>query len=181
MTSIGRTWLGAGPRSLIAACLAAWAVLAVAGDLDDVHRLIEQTRYGEALHQIERYLQRHPGDPQARFLRGVVLAEQARIEPAIEVFEALTADYPDLPEPHNNLAVLYAAHGEYDKAREALLVAIEADPDYATAHENLGDVYAQMASVAYDRSIALQGSNPTARVKVSALRAIFAEPQSRAP
>ena len=145
--------LGAGP--------------APAADLDAARTMVRDGRHAQALELLDAALAGDPGDTQARFLRGVALAELGRSGDAIAVFRKLTEDLPGLPEPHNNLAVLYAARGDYDRARGALLDAIHTHPSYATAHENLGDVYAKLASVAYDRALRLDGSNASARSKLS--------------
>ena len=145
--------LGAGP--------------APAADLDAVRAMVQDGRYAQALERIDEALAGDPGDVQARFLRGVVLAELGRTDNAITVFRRLAEDLPEMPEPHNNLAVLYAGRGDYDRARDALLDAIHTHPSYATAHENLGDVYAKLASVAYDKALRFDGSNASVRSKLS--------------
>jgi len=111
-----------------------------------------------------------PRDPQARFLKGVILTEQGNMKEAIEIFTRLTQDYPDLPEPYNNLAVIYASQGQYDRARSTLEQAIRTHPSYATAYENLGDVYAKLASQAYGKALQLDGSNAGAQNKLALVR-----------
>lgn len=128
--------------------------------------MVRDGRYAQALDLLDGALAGGPGDVQARFLRGVVLAELGRDDAAITVFRRLAEDLPEMPEPHNNLAVLYAGRGDYDRARDALLDAIHTHPSYATAHENLGDVYAKLASIAYDEALRLGGSNVSARSKL---------------
>ena len=145
--------LGAGP--------------APAADLDSVRPMVQDGRYAQALERLDEALAGDPGDVQARFLRGVVLAELGRTDDAITVFRRLAEDLPEMPEPYNNLAVLYAGRGDYDRARDALLDAIHTHPSYATAHENLGDVYAKLASIAYDKALRLDDSNASARSKLT--------------
>ncbi|MCP5151660.1 MAG: tetratricopeptide repeat protein [Chromatiales bacterium] len=149
------------------------APAAGAADLDEARTLARRGDFDGALTALDQVLAAEPNDPQARFLRGVVLAETRRVDEAIAVFTGLTRDYPELPEPHNNLAVLYAAEGEYDKARDALLVAINTHPSYATAHENLGDIYAKMAGLAYDRALSLDTANATAKSKLALISELF--------
>jgi tetratricopeptide (TPR) repeat protein len=74
----------------------------------------------QALERVNKALAAKPRDPQARFLKGLILTEQGNSKEAIEIFTKLTQDYPELPEPYNNLAVIYASQGQYDKARAAL-------------------------------------------------------------
>ena len=140
---------------------------APAADLDAVRAMVRDGRYVQALEQLDEALAGDSGNVQARFLRGVVLAELGRVDDAITVFRQLAEDLPNMPEPHNNLAVLYAERGDYDRARDALLDAIHTHPSYATAHENLGDVYAKLASIAYDKALRLDGTNASARSKLS--------------
>jgi tetratricopeptide (TPR) repeat protein len=123
--------------------------------------------------KVDAVLKAQPKDPQARFLKGLLLTEQKKTADAITVFTGLTEDYPELPEPYNNLAVLYASQGNYDKAKAALELAIHTHPSYATAHENLGDVYAQLASRAYDRALQLDKNNTAAQVKLAMVKDLF--------
>ena len=161
--------------------LAAWLVLAAtcAAASDDplrsIRPLVKDGQYEKALPRLNSFLRENPEHAEARFLKGLVLAEEGSIDEAQEVFLELTDDYPELPEPHNNLAVLYAARGEYDRARDSLLLAITNYPGYATAHENLGDIYARMAGIAYGKALEIDSENDTARVKLAMVRELFSE------
>ncbi len=148
--------------------LGIWGLAAsVSGqDLDDVRDLMRAERYQQALDLLKTAGQAAADDSEARFLQGVAMVELGRTNEALGVFERLTQDHPGLPEPHNNLAVLYAAQGDHARARDALLVAISTHPSYATAHENLGDIYAQMAGMAYDKALELDGQTTAARAKL---------------
>ena len=153
-----------------AACimLAAPPVLA-----DEVQEINQQYRSGNlngALTRANAYLAKNPKDAQTRFLKGLILADQGKTNDAIAVFTSLTEDYPELPEPYNNLAVLYASQNKYAEAKNALEMAIRTHPSYATAHENLGDVYAKMASIAYDKALALDNKNTAAQTKLALIQ-----------
>lgn len=143
-----------------------------ADDFSDVSQLLRSGQQSAALSKAEAFLKKHPQDAQMRFLKGVILSEQNKSAEAIEVFTKLTQDYPSLPEPYNNLAVLYASSGQYEKARTALDKAIRTNPTYATAYENLGDVHAKLASQAYDKALQLDGSNSTAKSKLTMVRTL---------
>jgi hypothetical protein len=52
-------------------------------------------------------------------------------------------------------------------------MAIRTHPSYATAHENLGDIYAKMASIAYDKALALDSKNATAQTKLALIQDII--------
>lgn len=141
-----------------------------ADEIQDINQLFRQGDLNGAYSRVNQYLAKNPKDAQARFLKGLILADQNKSAEAIQVFTALTTDYPELPEPYNNLAVLYAAQGKYDAAKNALEMAIRTHPSYATAHENLGDLYAKMATLAYDKALQLDSGNKTAQTKLSLIK-----------
>lgn len=163
--------------TLIAAHIAllAFAVDAAGDPLAGVKRLLKDAQYEKALPRLNSFLKKNPRHAEARFLKGLALAENGNVDEAQEVFLALTEDYPELPEPHNNLAVLYAAKGEYALARNSLIQAITNRPNYATAHENLGDIYARMAGISYGKALEIDTDNRTARVKLAMVRELFSE------
>lgn len=162
--------------SLAALLLLASAVDATGEDpLRRIRPLLKAGQYEKALPRLESFLKEHPEHAEARFLKGLALAEEGRSDDAQAIFLGLTKDYPELPEPYNNLAVLYAAKGEYGRAREALILAITNHPAYATAHENLGDIYARMAGIAYGKALEIDDANQTARVKLAMVRELFSE------
>ena len=162
------------------AALTIFALLAIASaradDLQDASQLLKAGQHREALDRVNRALSAKPRDPQARFLKAVILTEQGNTKEAIDIFTRLTQDFPELPEPYNNLAVIYASQGQYEKARASLEQSIRTHPSYATAYENLGDVYARLASQAYDKALQLDKSNTGAQNKLSLVREIARGP-----
>src|SRR5215471_19193995 len=146
------------------------ASAARADDLQDAQKLLKSGQHQQALERVNKVLAAKPRDPQARFLKGLILTEQGNSREAIEIFSRLTQDYPELPEPYNNLAVIYASQGQYEKARAALEQSIRTHPSYATAYENLGDVYAKLASQAYDKALQIDSSNAGAQNKLALVR-----------
>jgi tetratricopeptide (TPR) repeat protein len=157
-------------------CALAIALPALADDLQDAAKLLKAGQHRQALERVNKALATKPRDPQARFLKGLILTEQGNSKEAIEIFNKLTQDYPELPEPYNNLAVIYASQGQYDKARAALEQSIRTHPSYATAYENLGDVYAKLASQAYDKALQIDSSNTAAKNKLSLTRELVGRP-----
>jgi len=141
-----------------------------ANEIQDINQQFRKGDLSGALDRANRYLAKNPKDAQARFLKGLILADQGKANDAIAVFTGLTEDYPELPEPYNNLAVLYASQSKYEAAKNALEMAIRTHPSYATAHENLGDIYAKMASLAYDKALALDSKNATAQTKLALIQ-----------
>jgi len=146
------------------------AFAARADDMQDASRMLKAGQHQQALERVNKVLVAKPRDPQARFLKGLILTDQGNTRDAIDIFTKLTHDYPELPEPYNNLAVIYAAQGQYDKARVALEQSIRTHPSYATAYENLGDVYAKLASQAYDKALQIDSTNKGAQNKLSLVR-----------
>ncbi len=143
-----------------------------ADDLDDARKALRAGDRAAALASIEKALAAKPNDQDARFLKGVALAEDGRVVEAIEVYQRLTQDFPELPEAYNNLAVLYAARGDLERARQSLDMAIRANPQYAVAQENLGDVYIQLAARAYERAAQLDPANRSAPRKLTLSREV---------
>src|SRR5438094_4068569 len=150
-----------------------------AGEVEEAQQLFKQGQTQQALERVNRALAANPRDPQARFLKGIIVTEQGNSKEAIEIFTKLTQDYPELPEPYNNLAVIYASQGQYEKARAALEQSIRTHPSYATAYENLGDVYAKLASQAYGKALQLDASNTGAQNKLSLVRELVREPTAK--
>lgn len=156
-----------------------------AQSLQDARGLIAARKYDEAVSVLDRLTQERPREPQARFLKGVALADAGRTDAAITVFRAVIGDYPELPEPHNNLAVLFAKKGEYALARDELEAAIAVAPDYTVAYENLGDIYARLAAVNYEQAATRDTRNRGAPAKLKLVRDALgwsqASPSSTAP
>ncbi len=163
------------PRFLSAAavCLAIACTPALANDVQEINQQFRKGDLAGALDHANRYLAKNPKDAQVRFLKGLILADQGKTNDAIAVFTDLTEDYPELPEPYNNLAVLYASQGKFEAAKNALEMAIRTHPSYATAHENLGDIYAKMASIAYDKALALDSKNTAAQTKLALIKELM--------
>jgi tetratricopeptide (TPR) repeat protein len=165
-------------RGLLAvfALVSTTVLAATADDLREAQRLYSQGKLPGALEKVDAYLAEQPRDAQARFLRGLVLADEKHTDQAIQIFKSLTEEFPELPEPYNNLAVLYASQGDYEKARATLELAIQANPSYAIAHENLGDIYARLAGRAYERALQLDANDASAKAKAAKIKEITAPP-----
>lgn len=145
-----------------------------ADELKEIAGQIEQGQASAALDRADDYLESHPSDARAMFLKGVALTELGKRDDAIKVFTEITTKYPRLPEPYNNLAVLYAEQGQYDKARQALEAALKTHPSYATAHDNLAGIYAHMASQAYGKALQLdnKGNRRASTGKLAMIHAL---------
>lgn len=136
-----------------------FALHAHAASLAEAAQLYKKGKTDQALIELDAYTASLPKDgwgrnvTQARFLRGVILADLKRTDEAIQTFNKLTLDYPGLPEPYNNLAALYVVQGKYEAARDTLERAMHTDPAYATLHANLSDVYAKLSAQAYESTL----------------------------
>jgi len=164
------------PRELTEAARKAYAQ-----GLKEARGLIAKKNFAEALVVLDKLSADRPREPQARFLKGVALADSGKTDEAIAVYTALLADFPELPESHNNLAVLYAQKGNYEGAREELVTALLAAPDYAIAYENLGDVYARLAGMNYEKAIARDPRNRTVPPKLKLVRDVLGLRSAPAP
>ncbi len=164
----------------VAACAILFSAPVLANEVQEINQQFRKGDLPGALERADRFLAKNPKDAQARFLKGLILADQGKTNDAIAVFTGLTEDYPELPEPYNNLAVLYASQGKYEAAKTALEMAIRTHPSYATAHENLGDIYAKMASIAYDKALELDSKNATAQTKLALIQEMI-QGQPRKP
>jgi tetratricopeptide (TPR) repeat protein len=165
----------------VAACVIVASTPVLANEIQDINLQFRKGDLTGALDRTNRYLAKNPKDAQARFLKGLILADQGKTNDAITVFTGLTEDYPELPEPYNNLAVLYASQSKYEAAKNALEMAIRTHPSYATAHENLGDLYAKMASIAYDKALALDSKNAAAQTKLALIKDMMDAKPARKP
>lgn len=158
---------------IAAACFALAATPVMADEVQQINQQFRSGNLSSALDIANAYLAKNPKDAQARFLKGLILADQGKTNDAIALFTGLTEDYPELPEPYNNLAVLYASQNKYTAAKNTLEMAIRAHPGYATAHENLGDVYAKMASKAYEKAMVLDSKNTAVQTKLSMIQKLI--------
>ena len=152
-----------------------------AQSLREARQLIADKKYDEAIAVLDKLTADRPREPQARFLKGVALADSGKTDAAITAFQSVLGDFPELPEPHNNLAVLYAQTGDYGLARDELEAAITAAPDYVVAYENLGDIYARLAALNYEKAIARDTRNKSAPGKLKLVREVLAPPAPAAP
>lgn len=151
--------------------------LVVAASIDTARDLLNQGQYDEAALEANRYISEHPGDTQARFVRGLALARSGRSDSAITLFRELSDEYPDLAEPLNNLGVLYAQKGDFLQASDALEKAAKINPEHGPAQENLGDVYVALARDAFEKAAALEQNNSAVRQKRARLQALLDAPR----
>lgn len=143
--------------------------------LADARAMLAAGDAASALSTLDVYLQAHPGDTDARFVRAVALSRANRTADAIKAFTELAKELPKRAEPYNNLAALYAATGDNLKAHDALQNALLRDPNSLKARVNLGDVYMALAAVEYRRAATLDPKDGTVQQRMAALSRFEAE------
>jgi len=152
---------------IVIGCLMIPGFVLADSTLDHIRNLLEKRQLKEALKQVDTYLGANEKQPEALFLRGLILFESGRIDESIDVFKLLTQEYPLKPELYNNLAVSYAVKGDYYHARDALKKAIEIYPGYTKAHENLGDIYMNIARQSYEKALQLDPDKKSIHKKLN--------------
>src|SRR3954465_2306382 len=115
---------------LVALLLLGALQLTYADDVQDAQKLLKAGQTQQALERVNRALAANPRDPQARFLKGLILTDQGKQQDPIEIFTKLTQDCPSPPERYTSLAVFWAREGQYAKARAALEQSIRTHPSY---------------------------------------------------
>lgn len=139
----------------------------------EIATLISAGRINPALLKVNDLLKKTPDDPEARFLKALIMIKMDRNDEAIDFLEELIRDFPGIPEPYNNLAVLYVVKDKIDKARQVLLKAVEIDPNYAAAYRNLGDLYATLAASAYEDALKVGHASHLLTRKLDVLYKMF--------
>ena len=110
---------------------------ALASDVDQVHALLKQKQYSQALAASTLLFDKNPEDPAIRFGHALALTQNEDYTRAAALFKTLIRDFPSMPEPYNNLAVIYAYMEQYSDAEEMLQAVLRINPEHATAKENL--------------------------------------------
>ena len=146
------------PAGALYVAMVALSASVVGASVDSARTLLADGQPQQALVALEAAASE---DAEARFLRGVILAELDRAGEAEEVFRELIRGYPDYPEPYNNLAVLLADSGRFDEAVETLKSALRTHPSYRTAWDNLTTIYRRLASEAYSRALNVESPQVT--------------------
>lgn len=156
-----------------ALALATAVPVRAADDATDVRTLIANGDLPAALERAERAVRDKPRDPQARFMRGVVLMDLQRDAEAMAVFTELAQEYPELPDPPNNIALLQARAGRLEQARASLELALRNDPTHRMARANLGQVYLMLAVQAWEQAAAQGPLDVPLQRKLEAARALL--------
>ena len=89
----------------------------------------------EALESLDRYLERHPEDADARFGRAVALQLTGELDQAVAIYETLVADPAHGADALVNLITIYRQQKDSDRLAECSRKLIELHPDSEAAHE----------------------------------------------
>ena len=159
---------------LVFALLLGIARAARADDLDDARKLLRAGDRAAALAKIDKALAAKPTDQDARFLKGVALAEDGRTNEAIEVYRGSRRTPRNCPRRTTTWPCSTRRAATSNAPAQSLDMAIRTNPQYAVAQENLGDVYIQLAARAYERAAQLDSANRSRTAQAHAV------PRSRA-
>lgn len=118
-------------------------------------------RLADAERHIDSVLARHPEQPAALQLKGVVAHEAGRSDEAIAFLDRAVAAAPDYPEARHNRGLVHAARGAVAEAEADFARACALRPDYAEAWLNLGTARAALGRNAealevLDRAVAIR-------------------------
>lgn len=91
-------------------------------------------RLADAENVLERALAQRHDDPDAHFLKGLLLKRQARFEEAMDSFLLATHFRPDFAEAHYQLGLIASSHGAATDAERHYRRALEVDPRHARAY-----------------------------------------------
>src|SRR5207247_10837048 len=88
-------------RGLTALCAAApcSALPARGDDPQDASKFLKAGQHSPAPERVNKALKAKPRDPQARYLKGIIVTERGNSKEAIESSTTPTQDHPALPEP----------------------------------------------------------------------------------
>src|SRR5690349_9091655 len=79
-----------------------------------------------------------PGQPDATYLLGVVLAKRGQTDAAEPCFRAAAVARPDAPDFRAGYGNLLFGFGRYREAEAEFAAAVALKPDFFLAHNNLG-------------------------------------------
>jgi tetratricopeptide (TPR) repeat protein len=108
--------------------------------LDFVRVLIERQKYAPALEQVDQRLLTAPSDPEARFLRGTILAGVGRHDEAVPIFRELLSEIPQ----RNHLRIVL---GHSLKALGRTDEAVRAYRDATRGQTDVGDAFWSLANL----------------------------------
>jgi tetratricopeptide (TPR) repeat protein len=121
----------------------------------------QQGNYRQAMEDLNRAIEIHPGFADAYYNRGVVYNNLSNYRQAMEDLNRAIEIHPGFADAYYNRGVSYGGLGNYMRAIEDYGKAIEIRPDYADAYYNRGFTYENLGQ----HQRAIEDFNETIRLK----------------
>jgi tetratricopeptide (TPR) repeat protein len=147
--------------------------VAQSSELAGIAALVQQGRFAEAEHQLQRYLAKSPHAVKANELLGEVYIGEGHPERAEEVLKKAIAAAPGLTEPRMDLGDAYVAEGKLDSATAAFEGARKISPHNARANVALARLY--LSAGEFAKSIEAAGSIPVEKRTAELLPTLAAD------
>ena len=128
---------------------------------------LQENRFDLASQHLQELVARHPGDPRALQLLGVVNFELGNPERAVDLLRHAVRLAPDYTEAQHNLGLVLFSLEQYESAAAALRKAVALAPKDAAIWLNLGNAVRALgqfdaAAEAYDKAVELAPDNAMA-------------------
>jgi tetratricopeptide (TPR) repeat protein len=105
---------------------------------------LAQGKFGRALQQYKKCLERSIGNPVATFNVGLSFKKLGDLDKAVKYYRRASELDPSFVEPVLELSTLYSERGEVDQARKVLESLIEAHPERREVRLALAKAYVQL-------------------------------------
>ena len=154
------------------------AILSITTQADaatgDAQRAMRQSRYDEALKQIDRALKIKPDDPRTLLLRGHIYRKQRKFKEASDDYKRAVEVNPDDPRARAFLGALQRMMGDLGGAKENLMHALKLDAMNVEARISLGKIYEKgkaltSAKREYEKAIEMVPADERAYVALAVL------------
>ena len=135
---------------------------------------LQSNRMDLAARDLQALVDRHPGDPRALQLLGVVNFEQGNPDRALELLSNAVRLAPDYAEAQHNFGLVLSSLGQYESAAGALRKATELEPGDGDIWLNQGNALRALgqfeaAAEAYGKAAELVPDNPMAALNLANL------------
>jgi len=121
----------------------------------EIHKLIEQEKYSQAMAKIDQKLINNANDKELLYFKAQVELKLKNVNEAIKTYQLIVKLYPSFPEAYNNLAEIFARQGKLELAKEILEKGMATNSSYALLHNNINSIYLEMARESYVKALQL--------------------------